>query len=317
VTKPAFTYPKNEPLIVFERVFAAPPALVWRAHTDPAMMTHWWGPRYLRNEVLEMDVRPGGAWRINQHAPDGAVHPFKGVYSKVIPFEQLDYTFAYADYPAVPITMRLEDLGDGRTRMLSVTDMGSMAAREGMLSQGMEGGALEGFDRLDTLLAQDKFTIVRRLAAPRELVWKAYTELERLAEWWGPAGFKWLGGELDLRAGGGFWFGMAAPDGSEMWARFAYGEVRPPERLTYTVAFTDAEGTVKPAGFIPDFPLEYMNVVTFAQEGDETVLTLEAWAVSEAPAELAAFAGLFESMQQGFGATFDQLEAYLAKEPAQ
>jgi uncharacterized protein YndB with AHSA1/START domain len=314
VTRPAFTYPGDEPLIVFERVFAAPPALVWRAHTDPAMMAHWWGPRYLRNEVLEMDVRPGGAWRINQHAPDGTVHPFKGVYTKVLPFEQLDYTFAYADYPAVPITMRLEDLGDGRTRMLSVTDMGTMEARQGMLDGGMERGALEGFDRLDTLLGQDKLVIVRRLAAPRALVWKAWTDLERLGQWWGPAGFRWLGGELDLRAGGGFWFGMAAPDGSEMWARFAYREVRPPERLSYTVAFTDSEGTVQPAGFDPDFPLEYMNVVTLEEEADETVLTLEAWAVSEKPSELAAFAGLFDSMQQGFGGTFDQLDAYLAQE---
>jgi len=317
VTKPAFTYPRDEPLIVFERVFNAPPALVWRAHTDPAMMAQWWGPRYLRNEVLEMDVRPGGAWRINQHAPDGTVHPFKGVYSVVRPFEQLDYTFAYADYPAVPITMRLEDLGDGRTRMLSVTDMGSMEARQGMLDGGMENGALEGFDRLDTLLGQDKLVIVRRFAAPRELVWKAYTEIDRLAQWWGPVGFKWLEGSVDLRPGGRFHFGMAAPDGSEMWAKFTYYDVRAPERLAYTVAFSDRQGTTQPAAFDPDFPDEFMNIISLAEEGGETVLTLEGWAVSEDKAELAAYAAMIPNMQQGFGGTFDQLVAYLAKEQAQ
>lgn len=308
----AFTYPATEPLIVFERVFDAPPELIWRAHTDPAMMAQWWGPRYLRNEVLEMDVRPGGAWRINQHAPDGRVHPFKGVYSVVKPFAQLDYSFAYADYPAVPITLRLEDLGDGRTRMTSVTDMGVMEAREAMLAQGMEAGALEGFDRLDTLLGQAKLVIVRRLAAPRGLVWKAFTEADRLAKWWGPAGFTWISGDLDLRRGGRFEFGMTAPDGSEMWARFRYIDLKPPERLAFALAFTDREGTERQAQFDPNFPLEYVNVVTLHEEGWETVLTYEAWALSEAPAQLAAFSDLMPDMQRGFGATFDQLDTYLA-----
>jgi uncharacterized protein YndB with AHSA1/START domain len=313
----AFTYPETEPLIVFDRIFAAPRELVWRAHTDPAMIGQWWGPRYLRNEVLELDVRPGGAWRINQHAPDGVVHPFSGVYSVVSPPERLDYTFAYADYDPVPITLRLEDLGDGRTRMISVTDMGSMEARKGMLDAGMESGALEGYERLDTLLGQEKLVIVRRFKAPRALIWKAYTELDRLAAWWGPEGFTWLEGTVDLRPGGLFHFGMAAPDGSEMWAKFTYHDIRAPERLAYTVAFSDRRGTTQPAGFDPNFPDEFMNIVTLKEEGDETVLTLEGWAVSEDPAQLAAYAAMIPNMQQGFGGTFGQLDAYLAKEQGQ
>ncbi len=192
-----------------------------------------------------------------------------------------------------------------------------MEARQGMLDGGMENGALEGFDRLDTLLGQDKFIIVRRLAAPRALVWKAFTELDRLAQWWGPAGFEWLGGELDLRPGGMFRFGMAAPGGGEMWARIAYREVRPTERLAYTVAFTDRLGAEVRAPFDPNFPVEYVSVVTFADEQDATVVTIEAWALSEEAAELAAFKGLMASMQQGFGDLFDQLSAHLAKEPSQ
>jgi len=311
--KTTCTYPDDAPLMVFERELDAPRDLVWRAHTDPAMVAQWWGPRYLRNEVLEFDVRPGGAWRVNQHEPTGTVHRFSGVYSTVSPVERLDYTFRYADYDAVPITVRFEDLGGGRTKVVSVTDMGTFDARKAMMDAGAESGGREGYDRLDVLLGQAKLVIVRRLAAPRALVWKAYTEIDRLAAWWGPVGFKWLRGTIDLRPGGRFHYGMAAPDGSEMWGKFTYQQVRPEDRLAFTVAFSDREGTTQPAAFDPSFPDEFMNIITLTEEGDETVLTLEGWAVSEDPAELAAYAAMIPNMQQGFGGTFDQLVAYLAK----
>ena len=60
--------------------------------------------------------------------------------------------------------------------------------------------------------------IVRTFDAPRETVWRAWTELERLARWWGPKGFEMLSTKLDLRPGGMFHYGMRAPNGHEMWA---------------------------------------------------------------------------------------------------
>ena len=62
-----------------------------------------------------------------------------------------------------------------------------------------------------------EFTITRVFDAPRQLVWDAWTQAERLAEWWGPAGFKLKVAKLDLRPGGTFHYSMVAPNGHEMW----------------------------------------------------------------------------------------------------
>ena len=61
-----------ERVLVIERIFDAPPNLVFKAWTDPKQVAQWWGPKGFTNPVCEMDVRPGGALRIVMRAPDGA-----------------------------------------------------------------------------------------------------------------------------------------------------------------------------------------------------------------------------------------------------
>ena len=78
--------------IVITRVFHAPRELVFRAWTDPKLMAQWWGPKHFTNRVEQMDVRPGGAWRIVMCAPDGAEHPAQGVYREIVPPERLVFT---------------------------------------------------------------------------------------------------------------------------------------------------------------------------------------------------------------------------------
>jgi uncharacterized protein YndB with AHSA1/START domain len=183
-------------------------------------------------------------------------------------------------------------------------------------------GALQGnrqtMDRLENHLAAlsggPKLVLTRTFDAPRELVWKAWTEPGRLARWWGPTGFSWLGGMMDFRPGGIFLYGMTAPDGkTTMWGRFVYREVVEPSRLVFVVSFSDVNGGVTRHPMAPDWPLEVLNVLTLEESGGKTVLTLEGCPLHATEAERKAFEGGIGSMQQGFKGTLDQLAAFLAQ----
>ena len=152
-----FDAPAGEPVVVMSRTFAAPRALVWKACTEPEHVARWWGPRRYTNRVLEMDVRPGGRWRIEQRGEDGRVHRFKGVYHEVVEPERLVNTFIYEDdagtFEDRPVveTHTFEER-DGATTMTTVSRFGSLADRDGMAASGMEEGARESLDRLAELL---------------------------------------------------------------------------------------------------------------------------------------------------------------------
>lgn len=160
---------------------------------------------------------------------------------------------------------------------------------------------------------EGKFVISRTFNAPRELVFKVWTEAEHLMHWWGPTGMSLEVKKLELRPGGMFHYGMRSPDGHEMWGKFVYQEIVAPEKIVFINSFSDAEGnTIRPP-FSSEFPLEVMNIATFAEHNGQTTLTLRGGPHNATVEEHAFYKGMFESMQQGFGGTFDQLDAYLAK----
>ena len=86
------------------------------------------------------------------------------------------------------------------------------------------------------------FVISRVFDAPREIVWKCFTDPEHMRRWWGPKDFKVLASKMDLRVGGTYLYGMSAPDGSAMWGKFVYREIVPPERLEFINSFSDENG---------------------------------------------------------------------------
>jgi uncharacterized protein YndB with AHSA1/START domain len=104
-----------------------------------------------------------------------------------------------------------------------------------------------------------EFAILRVFDAPRDLVWKAFTKRERLAQWWGPKGFKILVSKLDLRPGGIFHYCMQSPDGQEMWGRFVYREIVAPERIVHINSFSDDKGGITRAPFSSTWPLEVLT----------------------------------------------------------
>jgi len=148
------TKPSEEPIVVMTRLFDAPRERIFRAYTDPALMARWWGPHGFTIEVCELNVRPGGAWRIHHRAPDGSEYRFKGQYREVAEPERLVSTFGmdgmFEDKLIVD-SLTLEEK-DGRTRLTAVSRFESMADRDAMLETGMEEGAGQSFDRLADLL---------------------------------------------------------------------------------------------------------------------------------------------------------------------
>jgi uncharacterized protein YndB with AHSA1/START domain len=161
-----------------------------------------------------------------------------------------------------------------------------------------------------------EFTISRVFDAPRDLVFQALTEVDRLAQWWGPKGFTMVRSTLDLRPGGRYHYLLRSPDGQEMWGRFSYREVEPPARLVFTNSFSDAAGHAVRAPFSSTWPLEVLNVLTLEEKDGKTTVTLRGTPHAATAEEIRTFDGHHASMQQGFGGTFDQLDDYLRKSAA-
>ena len=162
--------------------------------------------------------------------------------------------------------------------------------------------------------ASPDFVISRVLDAPRELVWKAMTEPERMKEWWGPKGFTVLAAKMDLRPGGSYLYGMAGPDGTQMWGKMVYREVDAPSRLVFINCFSDEAGGVTRHPMAPTWPLEMLSILTFEELPDGKTKFTVRWSPHNPTAEeQQTFDAGHASMTQGWGGTLEQLEAYLAK----
>jgi uncharacterized protein YndB with AHSA1/START domain len=160
----------------------------------------------------------------------------------------------------------------------------------------------------------EEFVISRVFNAPRERVWQAWTDAERLKQWWSPKGFTTHTCKVDLRPGGVFLYGMKSPDGVDMWGRFVYREIEPPKRLEFIVSFSDPKGGVTRHPWSENWPLQTLSIVTFEEQGAGKTKVTVRWTPHEATdIERKTFADGKESMQQGWTGTLDQLTAYLAK----
>ena len=143
----------SEREIRVERIFNAPREKVWRAVTEPELITRWWGRG--NKIVIERDERVrGGHWRYVEHSDQG-VHGFEGRYREVTPPERTVRTFEWDGMPGHVIieTATFEDLGDGRTKLVSVSQFHTTEERDGMLGSGMEGGMNASYAALDRVLA--------------------------------------------------------------------------------------------------------------------------------------------------------------------
>jgi len=142
------------PIVEIVREFDAPPEQVFRAHVDRDLFTQWIGPRDIDMRVEQWDARTGGSYRY-VHGRGDEEYGFYGSFHEVRPNDRIVQTFGFDGWPdAVSLEiLTLEDLGSGRTRLRSQSIVESIEARDAMLASGMESGVVQGYEKLDDLLA--------------------------------------------------------------------------------------------------------------------------------------------------------------------
>ena len=156
---------------------------------------------------------------------------------------------------------------------------------------------------------EQELVITRVFDAPRELVFKAWTEPEHFVRWWGPKGYTTPFCTIDLRPGGVMHHCMRSPEGREVWTKGVFREIVVPERIVLTDSFADAEGNVvSPThyGMSPDWPLETLLTVTFDEHAGKKTKVTPRHAGIPSGADR-------DGAQQGWIETVDRLAKYLAE----
>jgi uncharacterized protein YndB with AHSA1/START domain len=144
------------PTILITRDFDAPPDRVFRAWVDPELVVRWLGPDETTMRLDTWDARTGGSYRYSALRGGEEIARFYGSFHEVRPGERLVQTFTWEGFPdGVSLdTMTFEDLGDGRTRVVGLSVVDTMEARDAIIVSGMETGVVEGYAKLDALLAE-------------------------------------------------------------------------------------------------------------------------------------------------------------------
>lgn len=141
--------------ITITREFAAPPEQVFHAHVDPGLYVQWIGPDGYTTDLSIFEPKDGGRYAFRQTNPEGDTSDFRGVFHGEPTVDGITQTFEFLGFPGVVSieTVRFEDLGNGRTRLVGTSTFPSVETRDGILESGMETGVNEGYARLDALLA--------------------------------------------------------------------------------------------------------------------------------------------------------------------
>lgn len=146
----------DEAVIIMTRMFDAPREKVWECFTRPEHVVKWYGGRGFGNEVLEMDVRPGGLWRHVMHTPNGGEFRMDFVYVEVVKpsrlvWQHVDHGKRVGPPPTCRQAITLEDHGD-RTRWTLVSTFSSMADRDFASKMGFAETITQGSDKFNDLV---------------------------------------------------------------------------------------------------------------------------------------------------------------------
>jgi len=158
------------------------------------------------------------------------------------------------------------------------------------------------------------FVTSRVFDAPRDRVWQAWTEAERLKQWFGPRDFARTSSKMDLRPGGTYHYGLRTPDGKDMWGKWTFLEIVKPEKLVFVVSFSDEKGGITRHPMNPNWPLQIHSTILFEAVGAKQTKVSVRWLPLEATdLESRTFEEGRDSMKQGWGGTLDNLVEYQAK----
>lgn len=296
--------------LVATRLFDAPRELVFRMWTDPEHIRHWWGPHGFTTTIHEMDVRPGGTWRFVMHGPDGTDYQNRIVYNEIVVPERIAYS--HVSGPLFDSVVTFTERGK-QTEVTVRMILESAEMKEKIIRDfGAEDGLHQTLERLGERVANPPFIISRTFDGPRDLFFELWTRSEHLAHWWGPKGSKVSSFTNDLRPGGVMHYALRMPDGMELWGRWVYREIVPPERLAFINSFADREGNLQQNPWDESWPAEMLTVVTFDERDGRTKVTVESQAIDASDVQRRTFAENHGSMEQGWGGSFEQLADYVA-----
>lgn len=181
-----------------------------------------------------------------------------------------------------------------------------------MSMENMIGSQYEkGFERMNTAftgLSENKpsvpIEIVREFDAPREAVWRSWTEPAAFMAWWGGV-YSCPAAKLDPKVGGTYHAAMRSPEGQTFWSTGTYKEVVPMEKLVFSDSFADSTGKVMPAsalGIPGDWPLELTCSLSFSEANGKTRMVLRHEGVPGSDTEMCTM---------GWNQSFDKLATSL------
>jgi uncharacterized protein YndB with AHSA1/START domain len=281
--------PSRFATLTFDREVAATPSVLWQAWTAPAARAVWAAPTpAVTVEFVEADPRVGGrevslckvAGQPDIRCEIGWLHldsPRRSVNSEVIASQGQTLSAAL---------VTADIAGAGETSRLTVT------VQLSSLAEDMADGYREGFGAgLDNLagVAERTLLLERTIRAPRSRVWGAWLNPKSLPQWWGPDGFTCRTTRIDLRQGGEWVFDMIGPDGTVFPNHHRYVEVRPEERLAYTLLWGE------------NGPKHADAWASFEDLGDATKVTLGMVMSTAAEYQTAKGFGAIELGQQTLG----------------
>jgi uncharacterized protein YndB with AHSA1/START domain len=151
-----------------------------------------------------------------------------------------------------------------------------------------------------TMIGDRELEMSRTFDAPRELVFRAWTDADALKRWWGPQGWTTTHCTVDLRPGGAWHYCFRSKEGQESWGKGTYREIVPPERLVYADVFSDADGN--------ELSEPMLMTLTFEDAGGKTLLRGRTTFASPEHREQILSYGV----EQGMNSTLDCLDEFLA-----
>jgi uncharacterized protein YndB with AHSA1/START domain len=314
--------PRTAYEISITRIFDAPRELVWKAWTDPEMAKEWMGPRGFTTTEFTTSDEPGAAWHLTMVGQRPGSEQMVtlgqgGTVLEIKPPELLKYTFGWDNRASVGlgdgpkenvITIRFEEQGGKTVMHFHQAPFATESERDGH-----NGGWNSAFDCFAEFILRaqperkpatedvpSELHLRRFFAAPRQMVFDAWTKPEMLKEWWGPKGFTNPVCEMDARTGGEILIHMQAPDGTvyPMTGRFV--EFYPPYRFHFTSGPVDQEGRQL---------FETWTSVFFEEKNGGTEVVLDVHVTKSTP-EAARY---LKGMREGWSQSLDRLEAFVGR----
>nr|WP_295983905.1 SRPBCC family protein [uncultured Agrobacterium sp.] len=219
----------------FEREVAVPLPVLWQVWLSPAARAVWASPTpSVTVEFLEADSRPGGREvSLCKVAGQPDIRCECGWLELQPARRSVNYEVVSSGGVTQSAALVTADFlaGEERSRVIVTVQLSSLAED---MRDGYQAGFSAGLNNLANVAART-MVLERTMKVPRNIVWKAWMNEETLPQWWGPDGFSCRTKRIDLRTGGEWVFDMIGPDGTVFPNHHRYAEVRPEERIGYTL----------------------------------------------------------------------------------